>query len=221
MSFRCVVVGQSGMGKTTLCRGIVRAYQAGPRRIVILDPKEGEDSWDMMPGFAQYAVRGDQVVFDKKTGSGIAWARMLEARKRVRIFTSGLGPDEYDQLGDEIGQACMDVGDILFVADEAHRFFSPTHSKKGALARVWDSARSSGVDCLFITQMPVELHLYARKQANAAIALGLREPNDAAAGARLIRTSPDVLLDLRPFQAIYADRATGEMLSGVSTKAIA
>lgn len=132
-TFRMVIAGMSGTGKTTLGRKIIRAMKGRYSKLVVVNRKND------LSGFcaARYAIQGHE-------DPGPALAR----HDRVFFRVDGMDPRPFmDRLGHEL----LKYRDVLIVVDEAWEFFPRGRSPRGFFM-VLTRGRSLGHNVIMITQ---------------------------------------------------------------------
>lgn len=120
-----LIVGKSGSGKSTLARSIIRLMQGRYRHLIIINRKR--EFAELAQG--RYTVGED----------GNPWPAL---KKHRRVIFQVTGYDSRPFL-DNLGQAVMQLQDVLLVVDEAHHFFPRGQTPKG-LFEVLTGGREHG-----------------------------------------------------------------------------
>jgi len=167
-TFRMLIVGKSGSGKSTLARQIIQRMEGRYRHLVVVNRKRE---------FAEL-VQGRYTVGEEGNPTPA-----LRKHRQVMFQVTGYDPRPFL---DSLGQAIMQMRDVLLVMDEAHHFFSRGQTPKG-LFEVLTGGREAGHSTLFITQMlqgtTGGIDPGVRRQASHLITFRVTEPREMQAVA--------------------------------------
>lgn len=167
-TFRILIVGKAGSGKSALARQIIRSMQGRYRHLIIVNRKR--EFAELVQG--RYTVREDGT-------PGPA----LKQHRRVLFQVTGYDPRPFL---DHLGQAIMQMKDVLLVMDEAHHFFPRGQTPRG-LFEVLTGGRELGHSAIFITQMMQGatggIEPGVRRQASHLITFRVSEPREVQAVA--------------------------------------
>ncbi len=167
-TFRMLIVGKSGSGKSTLARQIIQRMEGRYRHLVVVNRKRE---------FAEL-VQGRYTVGEEGNPTPA-----LRKHRQVMFQVTGYDPRPFL---DSLGQAIMQMQDVLLVMDEAHHFFPRGQTPKG-LFEVLTGGREAGHSTLFITQMlqgtTGGIDPGVRRQASHLITFRVTEPREVQAVA--------------------------------------
>ncbi|MCL6527642.1 MAG: AAA family ATPase [Thermaceae bacterium] len=165
-TFRILIVGKSGSGKSTLARQIIQRMEGRYRHLIIVNRKRE---------FAELA-QGRFTV-----GEDADPSRVLSRHRRVMFQVTGYDPRPFL---DNLGQAIMNLRDVLLVLDEAHQFFPRGQVPRG-LFEVLTGGREAGHSAVFITQMlqgaTGGIDPGVRRQASHLVSFRVSEPREVKA----------------------------------------
>jgi DNA helicase HerA-like ATPase len=165
-TFRLLMVGKSGSGKSALARQVIRSMEGRYRHLIIVNRKR--EFAELVQG--RYTVRED--------GSP---APALKQHRRILFQVTGYDPRPFL---DQLGQTIMQMQDVLLVMDEAHHFFPRGQTPRG-LFEVLTGGRELGHSTLFITQMlqgaTGGIEPGVRRQASHLVTFRVSEPREVQA----------------------------------------
>lgn len=144
---RYLIVGGSGSGKTVLAGMLIDelAERHAFNRLVVLSTDE--------PGESPLADRCQHrhEVSNELAAKRIDLRRFLRDQGAAGVYleVTAIGPDRVAFL-DALGQAVMELGDVLVVIDEAHAI-ADRHAQLGFL-EIWTRGRKRNVTPIAITQ---------------------------------------------------------------------
>lgn len=185
--FRCLILGPSGTGKTTLLKRLLRRMldERRTRRLVIINRKTE------LAEFAEAMYTVDQ------TGNA---AEALRRHRRVMFHIVGIDPRDFL---DSLGQAAMQYQDVLWAIDEAQDFMD-TQLMPRQMFRPLTMGRSAGHNVLMAAPLLVNnsggLNPMVRKQLSHLIAFRNSEANDLQAIKGFASVVADYLPRLRKLE---------------------
>lgn len=167
-TFRMLIVGKAGSGKSTLARQIIRRMEGRYRHLIIVNRKR--EFAELAQGRYTVSEDGDPV-------------SAINRHSRVMFQVTGYDPRPFL---DKLGQAIMQLREVLLVVDEAHHFFPRGQTPKG-LFEVLTGGREYGHSAIFITQMlqgaTGGIEPGVRRQATHLITFRVTEPREVQAVA--------------------------------------
>lgn len=169
----CSIMGKRGCGKSTLIHYIIgKTLQTKLRNgIVILDYK-GEYVNFLKKRFFYLRVTSKLLrnIYD--------WEGILRKYPYIIIHPYKLPPRKYQELGNKISLALLEIGQRSFFLDEAHLYF-PTHSSLlDGFGTLVTTSRSLGIDFYFVCQRAATINTTAMAEANIRICFQQDEKND-------------------------------------------
>lgn len=167
---RALVVGQSGTGKTTYARRLVRAALAAGRTVQVWT--DDRRDWAELELPVLRVAGGDAGRdFAALTGSWVLEVADVTSREHPRLMEA-------------MAAGVWQRGRMLLVLDEAHRWF-PRYRAASSLERIVTGGRHRGIDWVMVTQHPVYVHLLVEREAEWLVSFRLTEWNDLERVRRL------------------------------------
>jgi hypothetical protein len=126
--------------------------------------------------------------------------------KYVRFVPDGLTDKEKKILAEMLADAAMEAGDCHFSVDEAH-LIAEKHAIGDKLNRLITGGRKKGVEWLFITQRPQNLHEDILSQSDYTVYFRLtdRDRDKAASKSEAIEDAEGKIASLDAREAIIED----------------
>lgn len=203
---RWLILGTTGSGKSYFTSYLISKYVAlkARKHIVIVD------STDSYKTDLSWLKHCDVTPID--FGS-IDFERIILENPYVLFEVSGLLPDQDVAFLDCLCQAIMNVGDVFFVCDEAHRYL-PKDKPSNKFLILLREGRKRYIDPCLITQFPVDLNLIARRQANSLVVFKLLDDTDTERTGYYLEIAPQDVMNLDLYEFYLKDRDTGETVRG-------
>lgn len=203
---RWLILGTTGSGKTYFTSYLISKYIAlkARKHIVVVDSTE--DYKELLP----FLKHCDVPAVDF---SSIDFEKIILENPNVLFEVSGLLPDQDVVFLDYLCRAIMNVGDIFFVCDEAHRYL-PKDKPSNQFLILLREGRKRYIDPCLVTQFPVDLNLIARRQANSLVVFRLLDDTDTERTGYYLETKPEEVMNLETYHCIIKDRDTGESVYG-------
>ncbi len=190
-TFRILIVGKSGSGKSTLARQIIQRMEGRYRHLVVVNRKR--EFAELVQGRYTVGEEGDPTP-------------ALRKHRRVIFQVTGYDPRPFL---DALGQAIMQMRDVLLVMDEAHLFFPKGQTPKG-LFEVLTGGREAGHSTLFITQMlqgaTGGIDPGVRRQASHLVTFRVTEPREVQAVADMFPELGEGLLRVERQYTLQGNR---------------
>jgi energy-coupling factor transporter ATP-binding protein EcfA2 len=182
MNRRWLIVGDSGMGKSTTAREVAALYVPRKRKVLVLS---------MFPDWGAWirTWRGVWIRATRESVGRLDWEAVLSFRRAFVEFVGWAQEDvreALDALALRVWKGDVDYG--LIVLDEAHLFL-PLHGASREFERLILGIRHRHGDLMFISQAPQRLSMPAREQANAIVAHRL---SSEVAMEHLFRVAPEL-----------------------------
>jgi DNA helicase HerA-like ATPase len=203
---RWLVLGTTGSGKSYFTSYLISKYIALKQRkhIVIVD------STDSYKEGLSWLKHCDVPPVDF---SSIDFESIISQNPYVLFEVSGLLPVQDVAFLDSLCLAIMNVGDVFFVCDEAHRYL-PKDKPSNQFLILLREGRKRYIDPCLITQFPVDLNLIARRQANSLVVFKLLDDTDTERTGFYLEMRPEEIMNLKLYEFILKDRDTGESVRG-------
>ena len=171
----CFVCGKTGVGKSFLLNYILhKEYQLNRRGgMVILDLRGDHLNLLKEPKFKYTRISGDIL-----NNYDIDWKGILTAYPYLIIEPYKITQEDYQNMGNQIALALVDIGNRIFVLEEAQLCFSVYDSIKKGFGILVTTGRKLGLDFYFTSQRPGIVNTTAVAEANIRIAFSLDDIND-------------------------------------------
>jgi len=201
-----MLCGKSGCGKSWFGRYILLEYlkQRATKYIVILD-NSSDHFYSGLRGKNFYLQEYGQV----EAQGSYNWGEFIRVNKKVIIETTNLTEEETTALVDNVSKAIYNLGDVLFLIDEAHIFF-PTFRSSVELGRLLRGGRKQGIDIILITQTMIDLNLIALRLTNILILFQITEINEIARAQQYFGVDKQILSNLRDREYLFKNMKTSQ-----------
>jgi len=209
---RWLILGTTGSGKSYFTAHLINEYVSMKARkhIVIVDSTESYReslTW----------LRHCNVPSPKKSGMDFAtidFESVILQSQFILFEVCGLLPAEDVAFLDCLCAAVMNVRDVLFVVDEAHRYLPKDKPSTEFLILLREGRKRYITPCL-VTQFPVDLNLIARRGANSLVVFKLLDDTDTERTGFYLETRPEEVMNLELYHFFLKDRDTGESITGM------
>ncbi len=203
---RWLILGTTGCGKSYFTSYLIAKYIAlkARKHVVIVD---STDSYREGLPFLKHC---DVTPVDF---SSVDFEAIISQNLNVLFEVSGLLPDQDVAFLDYLCKAIMNVGDIFFVCDEAHRYL-PKDKPSNQFLILLREGRKRYIDPCLVTQFPVDLNLIARRQANSLVVFKLLDDTDTERTGYYLEMKPEEIMNLELYHFVLKDRDTGESIIG-------
>lgn len=202
---RWLILGITGSGKSYFTTYLINKYIALKHRKYLVIVDSTECYRESLPWLNHCDVKPTDF-------SGIDFEKIITESQFTLFEVSGLLPDQDVIFMDALCKAVMNVGDTLFVVDEAHRYL-PFYNPSGQFLILLREGRKYYIDTIIITQFPGgDLHLIARRQANSLVIFKLQDVTDF--DKLHLEMKAEDIIDLELYDFLLKDRNTGRMIKG-------
>jgi len=205
----CFICGKTGSGKSYLLNYILhKEYQLNRRGgMVILDLRGDHLNLLKEPKFKYTRISGDIL-----NNYNIDWGGILTAYPYLLIEPYKLSREEYEQLADNIAGGIVEIGNRIYVLEEAGLAFPVYSGVRRNLSVLIVSGRKLNLDCYFTSQRPSQVNTTAVAEANVRIAFSMDDKNDVQ---RMLSYFPNENFEeLKRFDFLAKDTFTGEIVKG-------
>lgn len=201
---RWLILGITGSGKSYFSSYLISKYVSLKHRkyLVIVD---STDSYRESLSWLNHC-NVSPVDF-----SGIDFEKVITESQFTLFEVSGLLPDQDVAFMDALSQAIINIGDVLLVVDEAHRYL-PLYNPSDKFLILLREGRKYYIDVILITQFPTDLNLIARRQSNSLVIFKLLDNTDF--DKLYLEIRPEHIIDLELYDFLLKDRNTGDMIKG-------
>lgn len=201
---RWLILGITGSGKSYFASYLISKYVSLKHRkyLVIVD---STDSYRESLSWLNHC-NVSPVDF-----SGIDFEKIITESQFTLFEVSGLLPDQDVAFMDALSQAIINIGDVLLVVDEAHRYL-PLYNPSDKFLILLREGRKYYIDVILITQFPTDLNLIARRQSNSLVIFKLLDNTDF--DKLYLEIRPEHIIDLELYDFLLKDRNTGAMIKG-------
>jgi len=203
------IVGKTGTGKSyTLNYILHREYELKRREgICVLDIRDDHLNLLKLPNF--YYLKITPLIFNYYD---LDWAGILQKYPYLLVSPHKLSREEYEKLADDVAKGIIDIGNRVYVLEEAGMAFPIYTGIRRNLSVLITTGRKLGIDFYFTSQRPQQVATTAISQANIRISFQLTDHND------LSRVNPyftnfDVS-KLERFQFVARNDFTNEQITG-------
>jgi hypothetical protein len=171
----CFLCGKTGCGKSyTLNYILHREYKLKRREgIVVLDLRDDHLNLLKLPDF--YFLKITPLIFNYYD---LDWAGILQKYPYLLISPYKISREEYEKLTDDIAKGIVDIGNRIFVLEEAGLAFPVYSGIRRNLSVLITTGRKLGIDFYFTSQRPSFVSTVAVSQANIRIAFTMDDAND-------------------------------------------
>ncbi len=201
-----MICGKSGCGKSWFGRYILLEYlkQKATKYIVILDDSS-DHFYSGLRGKNFYLQEYGQT----EAQGSYNWEKFIGDKKKVIIETTNLTQEEITKLVNSVSKAVYNLGNVLFLVDEAHIFF-PTYQSSVELERLLRGGRKRRIDIILITQTMIDLNLIALRLTNILILFQITEINEIKRAQQYFQVNKGVLSNLRDREYVFKDMKTSQ-----------
>jgi len=203
---RWLILGTTGSGKSYFTTHLINEYvnMKARKHIVIVDSTESyRESLTWLRHCDVPPVDFENIDFES----------IIRQTQFVLFEVCGLLPDQDVAFLDCLCKAVMNVEDVLFVVDEAHRYLPKDKPSTEFLILLREGRKRYISPCL-VTQFPVDLNLIARRQANSLVVFKLLDDTDTDRTGFYLEMRPEEIMNLELYTFILKDRDTGDMIRG-------
>jgi len=169
------LVGKTGCGKSFTLHHILKKEYELKRRagICILDLRDDHLAFLKLPGF-HYLKISPNILNNYE----LDWAGILTKYPYLLVSPSKLSREEYEQLADDIAKGIVEVGNRIYVLEEAGLAFPVYSGIRRNLSVLITTGRKLNVDFYFTSQRPSFVSTVAVSQANVRISFSMDDAND-------------------------------------------
>jgi hypothetical protein len=140
------------------------------------------------------------------------WTGILQKYPYLLISPHKLSREEYEQLADDIAKGIVDIGNRIYVLEEAGMAFPIFSSIRRNLSVLVTTGRKLGIDFYFTSQRPSQVNTTAVSEANVRIAFSMDDKNDVQ---RMASYFPNENFEgLKRFEFFAKDTFTGKIIKG-------
>ena len=171
----CFIVGKTGTGKSFTLHYIIKKEYELKRRegICVLDLRDDHLALLKLPDF--YYLKITPLIFNYYD---LDWAGILQKYPYLLISPHKLSREEYEKLADDIAKGITDIGNRIYVLEEAGLAFPVYSGIRRNLSVLITTGRKLNVDFYFTSQRPSFVSTVAVSQANIRIAFTMDDTND-------------------------------------------
>jgi hypothetical protein len=167
--------GKTGCGKSyTLNYIIHREYELKRREgICVLDLRDDHLNLLKLPDF--YYLKITPLIFNYYD---LDWAGILQKYPYLLVSPHKLSREEYEKLADDIAKGIVDIGNRIYVLEEAGLAFPVYSGIRRNLSVLITTGRKLNVDFYFTSQRPSFVSTVAVSQSNVRITFTMDDIND-------------------------------------------
>lgn len=212
---RFLIIGGSGSGKSTLSEAIVEEYATlGRYRYLVVLTKDAPEH-SRLSEFCNAA----QELTDEIAAAGVDWRAAIQAAGSLFLEVTALPGDELRDTLDALGQAVLDLGDVLVVVDEAQQIVDRNTPPR--LLQLYTRGRKHGVHIITITQSIKQqatwgLHPTAIREATALVTFLKHDRNEVKQISEIFPELGDRVSELRTPRDGAPEYAVKDLITGRS-----
>jgi len=167
--------GKTGCGKSFALNYLIhREYELKRREgIVVLDLRD--DHLNLLKEKDFYYLRISPNILNNYE---LDWAGILTKYSYLLVSPFKLSREEYEQLADNIAEGIVEIGNRVYVLEEAGLAFPVYSGIRRNLSVLITTGRKLGIDFYFTSQRPSFVSTVAVSQANVRICFSVDDQND-------------------------------------------
>lgn len=191
----CSIIGKTGSGKSTFLNKLLKEDFRRKRRegIVVLDLRG--DHLNLIKECDFHYLSFFEEYLDLK----IDYVKLIKKNKFLIIEPIKISREGYEILSDLIAGAVLEVGNRIFVLEEASLSAPVYQSIRKNLSILATTGRKLGIDFYFTTQRPSLVNTTIISQANVRVSFALDDKNDLNRVKSYFNSSED-LNNLKRFE---------------------
>ena len=197
-----VIFGQTGTGKSTFARKLVK-YLIEDKRLVVIS--ENIQDIERLADELEFDI--SLVEITDKNIYQLDFRKLIEQNKYIAFEFEHVIDEELVYALDQIASTIYELKDTLVYIDEAHIFF-PKFRCSTELERLIRAGRKNAIINILVTQQLRDLRDVALKQAHYMVVFKLSEHNEIEKIKYYFDV--DLLKNLGEYECVIYNKVTGE-----------